>query len=718
MSPEKMTDGEIDIENGVAVENDASISASTSVRFATADVPPSTTRVSKGGKHLRWTRITKEVEVKETSKGLLKGSIGGGAGGAASPDEGSTQMKTILDGVSGHAAPGQVMALMGPSGSGKTSILDVLSGRSAYASGKIHLEDELVTDRVMKKLKKQIAYVKQSDLFFGHLTVRDQFTYTAMLRLPSNWPKSRKISEVDRIIQQLHLTKCADTPIFMVSGGEKKRVNIGTELLTDPSIILLDEPTSGLDSTSAVALMRILYSLAHDGGKTIITSIHQPSSAVFFAFDKIMLLADGNVVYFGTPQESLDHCAGLGLDCPSGYNAADHWMDLLVIDSANVATSDNGSDDEFVENDGTNKIQAAVAVPPPAAGGTKQKLIKAWDAECFATKIESEVPEQVMLDNSTNHVGMSMRSLHRRRSSTKVMQRQQSIIDTEKSFNTTWWMQYRVLMHRSMKNSRSAIFTPLNLIKAGAIGLMCGLLWFQMPYTESEVYDRSSYIFFTMTFWVFDAMFTAYMAFPMERSIIFKERASGAYHLSAYFLAKTTSEAPARIALPAIYMIISYWLTGINNDFGVFVGSTFCSLMSVLAGESIGLFLGAAILDMEQGMVIMTVVSLGLMVIGGFFVRNIPAWLQWLGYISPFKYSYNSSIQLVINKPVPCDGSGYLPACQGRGVDGHASVQEVLDFLGVEGTVMFNVGMLFVLFAVIRIMAFYALKHKKAEERM
>ena len=100
-----------------------------------------------------------------------------------------------------------------------------------------------------------------------------------MLRLPSNWLKSRKISEVDRIIQQLHLTKCADTPIFMVLGGEKKRVNMGTELLTDPSIILLDEPTSGLDYTSAVALMRILYSLAHDGGKTIITSIHQPSSA-------------------------------------------------------------------------------------------------------------------------------------------------------------------------------------------------------------------------------------------------------------------------------------------------------------------------------------------------------------------------------------------------------------------------------------------------------
>ena len=72
----------------------------------------------------------------------------------------------------------------------------------------------------------------------------------------------------------------------------------------------------------------------------------------------------------------------------------------------------------------------------------------------------------------------------------------------EKSFNSTWWTQYTVLVHRSLKNSRSAIFTPLNLIKAGAIGVMCGFMWFQMPYTEATVFDRSSYYFFTMTFWV------------------------------------------------------------------------------------------------------------------------------------------------------------------------------------------------------------------------
>ncbi len=294
---------------------------------------------------------------------------------------------------------------------------------------------------------------------------------------------------------QLRLAKCADTPINMVSGGERKRVNIGSELLTDPAIILLDEPTSGLDSTSAVALMRILDSLAREEGKTIITSIHQPSSAVFFGFDKLMLLADGNVVYFGTPKDSLEHVKKLGLECPAGYNAADHHMDLLVVDSA---IDEYGEQDSFIENNITHQNGGEDASSslvhrkrgedgrqqkPIGGTTTKQKLIDSWDQEAFAIQVEEEVKAQY-------------------EASGRRLNRQQSVIMTEKSFNTTWWTQYTVLVHRSMKNSRSAIFTKLNLIKAGAIGFMCGLLWFQMPYTESTVFDRSSYYFFTMTFWV------------------------------------------------------------------------------------------------------------------------------------------------------------------------------------------------------------------------
>jgi ABC-type multidrug transport system ATPase subunit len=193
---------------------------------------------------MRWSRMRKTVEIKPIETGLIRSSISSAKFDANTGKRGAIE-KVILNNVSGAAFPSEVLALMGPSGSGKTSLLNALSGRSSYDSGVITINDKPMTGASMKRLMSKIAYVKQNDVFFGHLTVRDQLTYTALLRLPSSLPKASKHEEVDRIIKLLRLSKVADSPIMLLSGGEKKRVNIGTELLTDPAIIMLDEPTSG-----------------------------------------------------------------------------------------------------------------------------------------------------------------------------------------------------------------------------------------------------------------------------------------------------------------------------------------------------------------------------------------------------------------------------------------------------------------------------------------
>ena len=203
---------------------------------------------SHKGYYLRWSRLSKWVEIKVSAGGLMgRSSI---SNRTFVPSESgsfkSKTKKTILDNVSGYAAPGQVLAIMGPSGSGKTSLINILSGRSSYQQGVLSINGQATSAQSMKRLMAQVAYVKQADVFFGHLTVRDQLTYTALLRMPSHISKADKHAEVERVIRLLRLTKVADSQIRMLSGGEKKRVNIGTELLTDPSVLLLDEPTSGL----------------------------------------------------------------------------------------------------------------------------------------------------------------------------------------------------------------------------------------------------------------------------------------------------------------------------------------------------------------------------------------------------------------------------------------------------------------------------------------
>lgn len=210
----------------------------------------------KDGLTLRWSRLVKQVQVKDVSVGLMRGSIASPTP-SSNPSEGPTTeqakqepqpssgpvMKTILSKVSGSAEPGKVLAMMGPSGSGKTSLLNCLSGRTSYESGVVSLNGHVLNTNTMKRFMSKIAYVRQADIFFQHLTVRDQLGYTAFLRLPQAWPKQKKLDEVERIITSLRLTKVAESKIQMLSGGEKKRVNIGTELLTDPSCLLLDEPT-------------------------------------------------------------------------------------------------------------------------------------------------------------------------------------------------------------------------------------------------------------------------------------------------------------------------------------------------------------------------------------------------------------------------------------------------------------------------------------------
>merc|ERR1712176_174249 len=194
-------------------------------------------------------------------------------------------------------------------------------------------------------------------------------------------------TKVDNILKLLRLSHVADNMIMMCSGGEKKRVNIGTELLTDPSLILLDEPTSGLDSASAISLLGVLKDLAKNHGKTIITSIHQPNSAAFLnTFDKLLMLSDGTAVYFGTPTESLRYLKETaGLPCPEGYNAADHWMDLLVGGAPPlVAVDDRNHNNHNVNardwSQKSNRSQKRTIDP-------KSRLQALWDNDAVASRL-------------------------------------------------------------------------------------------------------------------------------------------------------------------------------------------------------------------------------------------------------------------------------------------------------------------------------------------
>lgn len=227
---------------------------------------------------------------------------------------------------------------------GKTTLLNMLAGRLSQ-SGNGRTEGQILVNgqkRDFDTFRQQSAYVLQQDNFFAQLTVRETITLSALLRLPKNMSRKEKMERVDSVIAELGLTKVEDTLVGDdlvrgVSGGERKRVNVATELVTNPSLIFLDEPTTGLDSFNAYNVMSTLLQLAR-AGRTIVATIHQPNSKIVQLFDMLLLLSEGRTMYFGEAQKAVPYFDSVGFKCPLAFNPADFYLDLISLDQRSNAS--------------------------------------------------------------------------------------------------------------------------------------------------------------------------------------------------------------------------------------------------------------------------------------------------------------------------------------------------------------------------------------------
>jgi len=273
----------------------------------------------------------KQTERSAAAKAAPPGRISSHSGGAGSGAAAAPEERTILRGVTGEARPGEVLAVLGPSGSGKSTLLSILGGRLAGRHGGTVLAGGRPPS-CRGAARRRTGFVAQDDVLHPHLTVRETLVFCAMLRLPRAAPAAAKAAAAEAVIAELGLAACVDTAVgnaFVrgVSGGERKRVSIGHEMLVNPSLLILDEPTSGLDSTAAARLVATLSALARKG-RTVVMSVHQPSSRVYRMFDSVLLLAEGSCLYFGAGRDAMDYFASVGFAPGFHVNPADFMLDL------------------------------------------------------------------------------------------------------------------------------------------------------------------------------------------------------------------------------------------------------------------------------------------------------------------------------------------------------------------------------------------------------
>ncbi|KAF0708195.1 hypothetical protein AaE_013312, partial [Aphanomyces astaci] len=214
--------------------------------------------------------------------------------------------RQLLKGIHGCFQPGSLTALMGSTGAGKTTLMDVIAGRKTTGTieGDLFVNGHPLDRRTFTQVS---GYCEQNDVHEETATIREAFHFSAALRLPSDTTQDQRQSFVDDILDVLELTPRANAQYLTLSQGERKRVTIGVELLSNPSILFLDEPTTGLDSRAATIVMECVKRIA-ESGRTVVCTIHQPSTVLFELFDKLLLLkTGGELVYFGDlgPQSSV-----------------------------------------------------------------------------------------------------------------------------------------------------------------------------------------------------------------------------------------------------------------------------------------------------------------------------------------------------------------------------------------------------------------------------
>ncbi|BGP27054.1 ATP-binding cassette transporter snq2 [Rhodotorula toruloides] len=515
--------------------------------------------------------------------------------------KGGSDEKVILESVNASFPAGQVSVIMGPSGAGKSSLLQILAGRlssgpmSAFRSeGAITLNKQ----EFDSSLASLVAFVEQEDAHhLPALTVRETLRYAARLRL-----KDRSVAACDaraeEVLRLLGLATCADTlvggPLVKgISGGEKRRLSLAVQLLSDPAVLYADEPTSGLDAFTAQNVMQMLRDLASDG-RTIIVSVHQPRSDIWALFDNVVLLAKGGRTAFSGPaSEILPFFEAAGETCPQNFNPADFVIDVVSLDHRSEE----------------------------AEARTKQRIARIVETWAQRQRADLEKRNSGSTLASPSNVG------------------DRRPLGSAKLKKTPFARAFPVVLARSFKNLRRQpdVFVA-RLSNPPFMALLFWIYFARLGYGPSSSQDRVGLLQET-TALPFVGMLACIAIFPSEMNLYHHEFMSSARYgvttfLSVYTIQETITSAISSFLFSVIFTF------GMNLQYSParkFFEFWFSSWALISTGESVGIIFSAYT---SNGGLATSLVSAALTLLAqlnGIISVTMPYFLVVIGWISPMR---------------------------------------------------------------------------------
>ncbi|RLN94064.1 hypothetical protein BBJ28_00017554 [Nothophytophthora sp. Chile5] len=591
---------------------------------------------------------------------------GSGSSGGRQASASPAAPKRILHKISGSVSRGQVLGLLGPSGSGKTSLLNALA---AVENGRSQFSGELLLDgkKLSKGYRRIAAYVQQDDSLYSTLTVRECISYSAQLRLPASLSDRVKDAMVDRIIAELNLGHVAHSRIGSatggsgtrgVSGGERRRVSIGMELVTSPQILILDEPTSGLDSSSAHSVVQLVKELAGHG-RIVVLSIHQPSARSFLLLDQILLLGKGKLLYSGAPADSKRYFQDLGFKCPEHENIADFILDIAS-DTNNIPMirSHMKSDDsppsvarQTAAAGSSSRINLQRLAPrftigSPSPRQSESSPFMKEDPTLDTPRLESVLASPVADGAPREPSTLMTPATPGTPRSPPPSPAKSTLAEDAAGLDTSsrsLLIEIRVLFVRTAQNIlRHRSLLVLHVALSLSLALFGGLIFNHVTNDLAGFQNRMGAFYFILTFFGFASM-SSMDLFIAERPIFLRETGAMYYGAFSYFLAKAALDTLLLRVLPAaLFASIFYWIMGLQATTGRFLLFSLTLVLFNVAAGAICLLVGVLSRRVGPANLGATVVLLIMLLFGGFLLNSqtMPASVGWVKHLSIFSYAF------------------------------------------------------------------------------
>ncbi|KAJ0101885.1 hypothetical protein Patl1_05729 [Pistacia atlantica] len=521
--------------------------------------------------------------------------------------------KVLLDDITGEARDGEIMAIMGASGAGKSTLLDALAGRIERESlkGSVSLNGESLLES--KFFKVISAYVMQDDLLFPMLTVEETLMFSAEFRLHRSVTKAKKRARVQALIDQLGLRSAAKTIIGDeqhrgISGGERRRVSIGIDIVHDPILLFLDEPTSGLDSTSAFMVVKVLQRIAKSGS-IVIMSLHQPSYRILGLLDQVFFLSKGETMYNGKLACLSPFFAEFGRPIPENENQTEFALDLI------------------------RELEAS-----PGGISSLAEFNKSWQAK----KIRDEVHYQqnFSLEDAIKE-SIARGKLVSASNGTNIKN------SSVQKFANPFWIEVIVIAKRLLLNSRR--MPELFVIRLGTVlvtGLILATLYWQLSDSPKGTRGRLGFFVFAMNT-IFYICAREIPAFLHERFIFIREISYNTYRHSSYLLAHSLISIPPLITLSLALSLTTFWAVGLAGGFSGFLFFLVITFASFWTGSSFMAFISGLVSHVLIGFTVAVSVLGYCLLFSGFYIsrEQIPSYWIWFHYLSLVKYPYQGVVQ-------------------------------------------------------------------------